>query len=122
MYSDNDKLIEDNEYHDQIGLDEVYFREKNFERLYAKLITDYKFPICDVTINEKNNNLFDITTFFLTNKHPVHYSESYYFLRYDYTFDPIRLGRIRVFLLRYPIIMQGLNMRLVKNAFEYYKV
>jgi hypothetical protein len=121
MYFDNDVNL-DNEYHDNIPIDEVYLREKDFERVYDNLNMKNKFSICDIKLNEKNNNLFDITIFVLTSTHPTHISETYYFLKYDYTYDPIRRGRLNVFLLRYPIIMQGLNINLVRNAFTYYKV
>jgi len=122
MYSDNKDLDIDNEHHRDMGIFEVFLRERDFERLYDNLNSDYKFPICDIKLNEENNELFDITSFFLMKRNPIHSSESYYFLKYDYTFDAVRRGRLNVYLLRYPIIMQGLNLTLVRNAFEFYKV
>jgi hypothetical protein len=110
MYSDNDDLDSDNQNHKEMSLSEVYLRETDFERLYDNLNVSYKFPICDIKLNEENNELFDVTSFFLMKRHPLYVSESFYFLRYDYTFDPVRLGRKNVFLLRYPIIMQGFTI------------
>jgi hypothetical protein len=121
LYFDND-INSDNEHHEQMGLVEVYMREGDFERLYDNLSMSYKFPICDVRLNENDNNLLDITSFFLTKKHPLYISENFHFLRYDYTYDPVRLGRINVFLLRYPIIMEGLSIESARVAFECYKI
>jgi hypothetical protein len=121
LYYDNN-IEEDNEYHKQMSLTEVYLRERDFERLYDNLSVSYKFPICDIKLNEENNELFDITSFFLIKKHALYVSENFNFLKYDYTYDQVRRGRLNVSLLRYPIIMQGLSLELVNNAFEYYKI